>query len=118
MRFARQYRRMATVPLLRKYLLIPATVAVAVSVASPASASTDFPPGTYAVPDAMGYGKYIAQIEPGAPGCTFSTYSADGQPIDTVSSFAKPLAATVSQRVASFRTQGCTPWQLVTRVLN
>jgi hypothetical protein len=109
---------MAIVRLLSKYLLIPVTVAMAVSVAAPASASTDFPPGTYAVPNAMGYGKYVAQIEPGAAGCTFSTYSADGQPIDTVSSFVKPLAATVGQQVASFRTEGCTPWQLVTRVLN
>jgi hypothetical protein len=106
------------VRLLSKYLLIPVTVAMAMSVAAPASASPDFPPGTYAVPNAMGYGKYVAQIEPGAAGCTFATYSADGQPIDTVSSFAKPLAATVGQQVASFRTEGCTPWQLVTRVLN
>ena len=109
---------MAIVRGLSQYLLIPVTVAMAVSVAAPASASTDFPPGTYAVPNAMGYGKYVAGIEPGAAGCTFATYSADGQPIDTVSSFAKPLAATVGQQVASFRTAGCTPWQLVTRVLN
>lgn len=90
----------------------------AVLVAAPASASTDFPPGTYAVPDGMGYGKYVAEIAPGAPGCTFSTYSADGQPIDIVSSFVKPLTATVSQQVATFRTEGCTPWIRVTRVLN
>jgi hypothetical protein len=80
MRFARQYRRMAIVRLPGKYLLIPVTVAMAASVAVPASASADFPPGTYAVPNAMGYGKYVAQIEPGAAGCTFSTYSATVSP--------------------------------------
>ncbi len=118
MRSERQYRRMATVRVLSRYLVLPMMVTSAVLVAAPASAAPEFPEGDYAVPTAMGYGKYVAEIAPGAAGCTFSTYSADGQPIDTVSTFAKPLTASVNQRVASFRTEGCTPWQLVTRVLN
>jgi hypothetical protein len=98
------------------------TTAVLVAVpasASPAPAPTpEYPSGDYAVPGAMGYGKYVAEIAPGASGCTFSTYTADGQPIDTVSTFAKPLTATVNQQVATFRTDGCTPWVRTSRVLN
>ncbi|CAN5134663.1 hypothetical protein BH09ACT8_BH09ACT8_07670 [soil metagenome] len=102
--------------------MLPVAVTTAVLVAVPASASPapapEYPSGDYAVPSAMGYGKYVAEIAPGASGCTFSTYTADGQPIDSVSTFAKPLTATVNQQVATFRTEGCTPWVRTTRVLN
>jgi hypothetical protein len=106
------------VRLLTRYLVVPTMLATSVLFAVPASASSDYPPGTYAVPADMGYGKYVAEIAPGAPGCTFSTFSADGQPIDIVSTFAKPLTATVNQKVATLRTEGCTPWVRVTRVLS
>lgn len=109
---------MGAVRILSRYLVAPVMVATAVLVAAPASAYAEFPPGSYAVPVDMGYGKYVAEIAPGASGCTFSTYSADGRPLDTVSTFAKPLTAIVNNSVASFRTEGCTPWIRTTRVLN
>jgi hypothetical protein len=110
---------MATMRVLSRYLVFPmAVTTAAVAMAVPASAAPEFSDGQYAVPTDMGYGKYVADIAPGATGCSFATYSADGQPIDTVSSFTKPLTATVNQQVATFRTEGCTPWVRVTRVLN
>jgi hypothetical protein len=118
MRFGHRCSTMGGVRLLTTYLVLPTMVATAVVVAVPASAAAEYPPGSYAVPVDMGYGKYVAGIEPGAAGCTFATYSADGQPLDTVSTFAKPLTATVNQSVASFTTEGCTPWIRTTRVLN
>ncbi|MET0699385.1 MAG: hypothetical protein ABWY93_06940 [Mycobacterium sp.] len=105
--------------LLSSFLVLPTMVTAALVVAIPASATdAEYPPGSYTVPVDMGYGKYVAGIAPGASGCSFSTYSADGQPLDTVSTFTKPLTAIVNQRVASFTTDGCTPWVRTTRVLN
>jgi serine/threonine protein kinase len=83
-----------------------------------------YPPGTYAVPGAMPYGTYGASIDYGtgqfsngtaANPCTYSSYDAAGNAIDTETYSSYSQAAPqvqIDRRTASFRTSGCTPWAL------
>lgn len=105
---------------MRRFLSIlgaPAVIGAAIIVAPAASAETEFPDGSYAVPGDMAYGRYAADIAPGAAGCTYSTYDAQGAPMDTVSSFVKPLTAAVRPGVATFKSSGCTSWVRFSKAL-
>lgn len=103
---------------MRPLFSILAVPVIALLCAPSATADTDLGDGTYAVPDAMGYGKYVADIAADSRGCTFSTYDAQGLPISTASAFAEPLTAIIDPDVATFRTSGCTPWVRYSRTLN
>ena len=99
-----------------KLLLTAAgTVVAACAFAVPAAATTvSYGPGTYAVPDQLPFGIYRATTAPGAPapGCTYTSKTADGKVVDTNSGgfLGDVTAEVLSPNIAQFTTAGCTPW--------
>lgn len=91
------------------------SVLVAAGAAVPgAQADATYGPGSYAVPGQLPYGVYTANADMRdfEPGCSYSTWTSDGKPIqgDTAQP-GKTLVANLSAPpVAKFITHGCTPW--------
>ncbi|OBI88709.1 hypothetical protein [Mycobacterium asiaticum] len=101
----------------------PAPIAICLLIAGgiacpPAHADATYGPGTYTVPEQLPHGIYTARTDvrdPGAPECTFSTWTSDWKPItgDSVGP-AQTITADVSAaQVGHFITHGCTPWTKV-----
>lgn len=91
---------------------------IAACVACPsAGAEATYGPGTYAVPEQLPHGIYTARTDvrdPGAPECTFSTWTSDWKPItgDSVGP-EQSITADITPTVGHFITHGCTPWTKV-----